>query len=58
MIVSLVLAAIVGAGWALFNKGRKSGTWFMTISGTVFVLFGVILFALNIMAELKKAGMI
>ncbi|MHA7777595.1 hypothetical protein [Roseibium sp. M-1] len=58
MFVSVIFAAIVGAGIVLLNQGWKKRSFLLSLAGVVFLLVGVALFALNTMAEMKKTGVI
>jgi hypothetical protein len=58
MFVSVILAAIVGAGVVLLGQGWQKRSFLLSFTGAAFILVGIALFALNTMADMKKAGVI
>ncbi|WP_157738848.1 hypothetical protein [Labrenzia sp. VG12] len=58
LLVSIVLAGIVGVGIVLTHHGWRRKNYLLLGLGGVFVFFGLALFALDTIAEMKKAGII
>lgn len=54
----LYIFGIIGAGLALYFNGRSRGSKFKRYTGVTFTVLGILLLALTILAEAKKAGLV
>jgi hypothetical protein len=56
--IILIVAVVIGSGLALFKSGRSAGSLMKTAFGSIAVVLGLGLLALQIIVEAKKAGVI
>jgi hypothetical protein len=57
-VIILIVAVVIGSGLALFKSGRSAGSLMKTAFGSIAVVLGLGLLALQIIVEAKKAGVI
>jgi hypothetical protein len=54
----VVVSIVIGCGLGLFLNGRSRGSFFKKASGMAISMLGLLLFALMILVEAKKAGVV